>query len=371
MLVNKERKLLSYNDTLKIPAHHNIYNGKSGRELRIDYSIPQNGTDENTGIFIFVPGFGGHIDSKIYKKMREHFAEKYNVVTVQCEYFGSRFMQSSDSFRLKNDINLVLNQLTLEDQLLVKNDTSTFINIISKYNIDVPVYAVIDETIDEFVDMGYMQSIDVITTIEAIKILLSENGLSFNEGRILGFGQSQGAYILLLANRLAPHLFSHIIDNAAWVEPNYLYNNRLLLNRVGNAIFTFEFDYLAKRTINNKKSLSLHNLYSGFENGTFIYSYLGTTDVLVDVQDKEQAIGHIANLEFEVIDSKDVDGIMFKSTNHGLDADFIKLIDYAFAKKTIHRNTNEKQFQYVISISQTKMSVDYSNRLPVFQFVKD
>lgn len=65
--INKERKPLSYNDTLKIPAHYNIYTGVNGRELRIDYS-PQKGTNADTGIFIFVPGFGGHIDSKIYKK---------------------------------------------------------------------------------------------------------------------------------------------------------------------------------------------------------------------------------------------------------------------------------------------------------------
>ncbi|MFC9541763.1 DUF2920 family protein [Lysinibacillus sp. NPDC056959] len=360
---------MSYNDTLKIPAHHNIYNGVNGRELRIDYSIPQNGTNENTGIFIFVPGFGGHIDSKIYKKMREHFAEKYNVVTVQCEYFGSRFMQSSDKFQLKNDIKSILNLLTLEDKILVENDTSILLNIISKYNINVSVQAVIDETINEFVDMGYMQAIDVITTVEAIKILLTENGFSYDEGRVLGFGQSQGAYILLLANRLAPHLFSQIIDNASWVEPKYLTTNRLFAKKIGNTILSIEFDYLAKKVISDKKSLSLHNLYNGFENGAYIYSCLGTTDFLVSVQDKQQAIGNLPNVEFEVIDSKDVDGVIFKSTNHGLDADFIELVDYAISKCPAHRNKNEKQIQYDNKISHTKLSIDYTNGLPVFQFI--
>lgn len=280
-------------------------------------------------------------------------------------------MQSSDKFQLKNDIKSILNQLTLEDQLLVQNDTSLLINIISKYNINVPVRAVIDENINEFVDMGYLQAIDVITTIEAIKILLSENGFSFDERRILGFGQSQGAYILLLANRLAPHLFSQIIDNASWVEPEYLSVNRLLEKNVGNAILSIEFDYLAKRVISDKKSLSLHNLYNGFENGTYIYSCLGTTDFLVDVQDKQRAIGFLSNVEFEVIDSKDVDGVIFKSTNHGLDADFIKLVDYALAKCPAHRNKNVKQIQYDIQILHTKLSIDYSNGLPVFQFIQE
>lgn len=37
-------------------------------DLRIDYAIPDRGTNEQNGIFIFVPGFGGHIDFNVKKK---------------------------------------------------------------------------------------------------------------------------------------------------------------------------------------------------------------------------------------------------------------------------------------------------------------
>ncbi len=85
--------------------------------------------------------------------------------------------------------------------------------------------------------------------------------------------------------------------------------------------------------------MSLHNLYSRFDYGAYIYSCLGTTDDLVDVQDKERALKLVSNVDFEVIGSKEVNGVIFKSTNHGLDADFINLVDYAL-KKILHIEIN-------------------------------
>ncbi|CAH2211897.1 hypothetical protein [Tepidibacter aestuarii] len=42
---------------------------------------------------LLISGFGGHANSNVYKKMRKEFADKYNMVTVQCDYFGWGFMQ--------------------------------------------------------------------------------------------------------------------------------------------------------------------------------------------------------------------------------------------------------------------------------------
>lgn len=96
---------MAYSESIKISAHPNLYNGKSGRELRIDYSLPTEGTNNETGIVVFVPGFGGNIDSKVYKKMRETFADQYNLVTMQCDYFGSRYMQLAENFSFKEPLN--------------------------------------------------------------------------------------------------------------------------------------------------------------------------------------------------------------------------------------------------------------------------
>lgn len=93
---------MAHTESITIPAHHNVYNGATGRELRIDFSIPSEGVNEKTGLLLFVPGFGGNIDSKVYTKMRDLFADRYNFVTIQCSYFGDQFMQGADNFTVHN-----------------------------------------------------------------------------------------------------------------------------------------------------------------------------------------------------------------------------------------------------------------------------
>ncbi|MFJ7735961.1 DUF2920 family protein [Lysinibacillus sp. NPDC097287] len=358
---------MAINESINIPAHPNIYNGYNNRNLRIDFSIPEAGTNEDTGIFVFVPGFGGHIDSNIYKKMRARFADKYNTVTVQCDYFGSRFMQDTDYFRY--NLNNFESLLTKEDVANLKENPSNFLTVVSQYEITVPVVAIVDETVNEFVDMSYMQAIDVVTAIEAVKIILQENQLMFNDTRVIGYGQSQGAYLLHLANKLAPHLFERIIDNAAWVQPAYLNSNRYLYIKYGQTTISMEFDYIAKNLLKDKKSLSLHNIYKDFNNGAYIYSCLGTTDNLVEVQDKQHAFNNLRYVNFEVIDQSKVDGVIFKSTNHGLDANFLELVEYALVKMPKHKNLNKQQVNYIVESSLTQIRVDYSNGLPIFSLM--
>ncbi|VDH00935.1 Uncharacterised protein [Lysinibacillus sphaericus] len=92
---------MAVKNTITVLAHPNIYNGSNtGRELRIDFSLPECGVTNETGLLLLVPGFGGNIESKVYRKMRVIFADHYNLVVVQCSYFGDEFMQTSDNITL-------------------------------------------------------------------------------------------------------------------------------------------------------------------------------------------------------------------------------------------------------------------------------
>jgi len=335
--------------------------------LRIEYSIPQRGTNDDTGIVLLVPGFGGSIDSRVYKKMRETFADTYNLVTVQCDYFGHKFMQNANEITFPHD--MLKRKLSKEDFEALMADQSKLYDIIGAYSTQFTCKAVIHETENEFADMSYMQAIDNITAVEAVKIILKENDLPFNHNKIFGYGHSQGAYILHLANRMAPHLFSYIIDNSSWVYPLYLHSNRYLYQTIGKAKVAMEFEYMARSYLKDKTALTLHNLYKGFNNGAYIYSLLGTTDNLVNVQDKKASISRLNYTHFELIDQNKVDGEIFKSTNHGLDADFLKLFDAVIKKIPEHQNRNEFMQKYIISSAQTRMIADYGSVLPLFQFM--
>ncbi|MBS4195484.1 DUF2920 family protein [Lederbergia citri] len=359
---------MAENQSISIPAHHNIYNGSSGRDLRIDFSIPQSGVTAETGILIFVPGFGGNIESNVYKKMRERFADKYNLVTLQCAYFGDEYMQGVENFNLKNGISDISKYLNSEEMTSLKRNPSDLLNLLSNKSLTIPVVAKLNETEDNFNDMGYMQSIDIITSLEAIQIILKENNLPYNEQKIIGYGHSHGAYLLHLVNRMAPHLFSYIIDNSAWIEPVYLSTNRYLFQQYGSMTLQIEFDYLSKYKILDKEALNLYTLYNKFENQSKIIIFQGTDDNLIDHKLKMKIVSDIKNAEFILIDEKDIDNHIFRSNKHGLDANFIAMFDYAYGKMGDFVNGAEKRTNNETYLSKTRIVVDYLHGLPVFQF---
>lgn len=117
--------------SIHIPAHYNIYSGATGRELRVDFSIPSEGVNETTGLLLLVPGFGGNIDSKVYSKMRNVFADQFNLITIQCDYFGSSHMQSTEAIHF-SDLTSLEKMLTTEEIQQINSHQSHISDILAK-----------------------------------------------------------------------------------------------------------------------------------------------------------------------------------------------------------------------------------------------
>ncbi|WP_102692916.1 DUF2920 family protein [Rummeliibacillus pycnus] len=354
-------------DSIIIPAHYNIYNGSTGRNLRIDYSLPSQGVTAETGLLLLVPGYGGNIDSNVYKKMRDVFADQYNLVTVQCTYFGDSFMQNVETFTFSNNDQFAQEYLTKDEQIKVQENPALLIKYLSNFSIKFPLTATINETLDEFNDMGFMQAIDLITSIDAVKIILRENHLPFDEQKVLGYGHSHGAYLLHLCNRLEPSLFTAIIDNSAWLEPVYLTSNRYLFKSYGKMILQIKFDYLAKEILLDKKALNLNTIYKNFDNQAEILVFQGTNDNQIDYKEKEIITSKVNNTSFILIDEKDVDNNIFYSNQHGLDADFLKLFNLAYSKLEMKKNLTVRKKFDKLKFSNTTITIDHSQALPFFQ----
>lgn len=358
---------MSEQHSINIPAHRNIYTGTSNRELRIDFCTPQNGVNESTGLLILVPGFGANIDSKVYTKMRAVLADEYNMVTIQCNYFGSSYMQSANQFSLK-DPDILQTILTLDELEEINKDSSNLLSVLSEKNILLRVIAIMDESLEEFNDMSFMQAIDIISAIEVVKIILNDNNLKFNPNRIIGYGHSHGAYLLHLSNRLVPNLFSFLVDNSAWIEPGYFSDNRNLIQRIGNSTLVIEFDYLAKKVIKTKKDLNLEKLYKGFHGDTQVLSFQGDDDNLVNHLEKKRIVGNIKNSDFILVEKEDVDNIKYKSNSHGLNADFLELFSFALELERPRKEIEKNDLKYIVDFESVLIEVDYTHGLPVFNF---
>ncbi|WP_252233970.1 DUF2920 family protein [Clostridium sp. ZS1] len=362
-------------------AHNSIYTNNKvkdnykNRKFNIYFSEPDGGINSDTGILLFIAGFGGNSSSNVYKKMRNEIADKYNLVTIQCDYFGWQFMQQADKIKVPNfDINELKQVFTKEDiQKIYKTgkfDFDVFLKNAIKYDLNITVNADLSgETLDDFNDMGIMQAIDNIAAILRVMAILYDNGYEFNAKKVIAYGHSHGAYLSYLCNAFAPTLFSLIIDNSAWIYPSYLKINRYLIHNMDKFTLNVEFDYLAKKIDIDKELLNLQHVYSNLKNTCKIICYHGVTDSLISNFQKKDFCKTVENCEYNEISLDEVDGDIFKSTNHGLNADFFKLFDVTYNKvnKEFEKgNVIDLQNQVIIKTNNGEYLMNYDDILPDF-----
>lgn len=370
MCISYEMEVLSQNSFYSENEDSNCFN----RKLKVYYSLPQNGVNEDTGLLLFIAGFGGCANSNVYKKMRDKFADQYNLVTLQCDYFGYEFMQSTNDFTLLPiDKKEVEGLFTPEEILEIFNDKGLdkdkFLKIASEYNIILNVNANLSkENVNNFNDMGLLQAIDNITATLHVMNILYENNYIFNNKKIIIYGHSQGAYLAYLCNAFAPKLFSLIIDNSSWLYPVYLDKDkdRYLCTKDSNMTLRIKFDYLAKKIIDDIEILKLPFLYSRFINKCKIISYHGSTDSLISCVDKSIFCKKIRNCEYNEISEYKLDNKVFQSTNHGLDSDFLELFDYTFRnfQITFDKDTGIDLPEVVFKTKKHTYVINYEDVIP-------
>lgn len=355
-------------------AHPSLYNMVE-RKLKVYFSEPDNGINEETGILLLIAGFGGNASSNVYKKMRRMFTDKYNLVTLQCDYFGWQFMQEANNISLNIDKDILQKYFTKDEIEYIYIDNNIFsrlMEVSSKNKVNIQCKEILKENLDNYNDMGLLQAIDNISAVINVMEIIEDNGYKFNKDKKILYGHSHGGYLSYLCNAFAPDMFSLLIDNSAWIFPAYLKSNRYLNNLYGDSMLTIEFEYLAKSIAYDEEILNLRQLYKKFDNNCNIICYHGSSDNLISHKDKVKLKAVINKFNYNYIDEKSIDNIIFKSTNHGLGADFLELFDYTMKnhnfkikdrfkinRKEVIYSTNE--YQYIINYDE-KMPVLYINK---------
>ncbi|WP_227394273.1 DUF2920 family protein [Jeotgalibacillus aurantiacus] len=315
---------MTKNYNFSIAGHPSIYEERpSERQLKIEFSTPDV-VNKNTGIMILVPGFGAHIDSNVYKKMRDLFADTYNLVVLQVEYFGSSFMQNSHEIE-----GIKLDFLTEDELVQINTGQVKLFELVATKSIKIRTNAKLDESLSDFNDMGYMQAIDIITAIEAVKLILEDNKVTYDKSKVIGYGHSHGAYLLHLVNTIEPDLLSLLVDNSSWLVPGYLTAERDLYKQLGQAVIHIKYKYLAQDFFRYKEIHDLSKMYLNHINNCKIIAFQGDSDPLVNHLKKQEWLASIDHTTYFQIGKGEIDNKIFFSNGHGLDADFILLFEKA------------------------------------------
>lgn len=333
-------------------VHGNIYTNNQinykERKIRVDVGIPENGTDKNTGILVLIPGYGGNIDSHVWQRMRKEFCDTYNMITIQCDYFGNKYMNSEVPEALRK---MLENKNILEGELRAKDE--------------------IHEDENEFNDMGLMQALDVVSTLLCQIYNFAHRNIMFNTKKIIIFGTSHGAYLGYLANAICPGLFSFLIDVSLYLTPYYIENIRTLYFQ--NSIWKLEvikeqFLNIHPEYLYSKKLYDLRFLYERLENTCKIIAFQGTEDTMVNAEEKAAFVRSLKNAELMLIQKDEVDGKLCKNAGHGLGMDFFELFKLLMPmiQKIAREQSRAIQLnEYVVlGDENTRIKIGYAGGLP-------
>ncbi|MBW5468691.1 DUF2920 family protein [Brevibacillus formosus] len=351
-------------------AHPNIYNNYSQRTFDVYFSEPDSGVNSETGLLLLIAGFGGHANSNVYKKMRREFADRYNLVTVQCDYFGYEFMQNIKNLKTppKSMVSKYFNQNEIDEIYRNSFNVSLFLELCSHYDVNFNFEEDLNESITNFNDMGIMQALDNITALCYVIQIIRDNQLSFNSNKVMVYGHSHGAYLGYLCNAFAPNLFTHLIDNSSWLLPSYFKQSRVLKINNGNISLSVCFTYLAASLPFDKEILHLPTLYKKVENSSIIDSFHGTTDTLISHKDKQQFCKEITFSNYHEISPDKLDGTMFKSTDHGLGSDHLKLFEHVMREKSFAHSTNAITIpSFFLDTCKARYSFEYDAGIPILK----
>lgn len=365
---------MAINIVERIKALSSIYSDdRKERELEVHYSLPNNGVNEKTGFLVYIAGFRGHCNANVFKKLRKTFADKYNLVVVQCDYFGNEFMQKASHMKLlKKHLEVFEKDEIIKLYKGGKFEYDKYMELCEKYNVRAKVREVMDETVDNFNEMGLMQALDNISALQYVARKLERGGAKFNGDKVIFYGNSHGSYLCHLCNILTPDMISLIIDNSGWTFPEHINQDRRVLTLNGkNSLIKVIFDYIARDILDDFEILDLNNLYKDFENKCKILGYHGSADHLISLEDKTAFMKKINNTELIAITEENVDGEIFSNYKHGLGANFLKLFDSVMERDDIIFKQSEEGEQLHIPKGRYLQSekyhyvIDYKGQYPV------
>ena len=298
-------------------------------------------------MLVIVPPYGANIDSHVYEKMRSKFCDEYNLVVMQCDYFGNKFMVT-DKTEANHMIDGFLHCLKGGEHIKIRTAESVY----------------------EFNDMGVMQALDVVSSTLNILYWLKKEGYSINTKKIILFGTSHGSYLSYLANAICPGLYQCIIDISSYITPYYKEKKRELRLTRGDIEVVLEYEQFLNGNPHYCYSEELYNLkylYKTVKNNCKIISFHGAEDVMVPLEEKQAFISEIENSELIIIEKEDVDAILFKNAEHGLGVDFFELFRMLMPmlKPLLRQRSNDIQLQKKVILGDSaQIIVSYENGLP-------
>lgn len=328
--------------------HPDIELGVARGPLTYAACRPAAGVDRETGLILYLGGYGMDPCDGYTQGLLHHLANTYNCVAATLDYFGARLLTPDiatelvphpDFFKKLHEhygIAITAPKGVGIDQILAGVARLLAQNGIDHLHDD----CVLFNNSPEYNSMGFLPALDGIQVVH--RLLTSQ---PLNKARIFVLGTSYGAYIANIMAKLAPKTFRMIVDNSGFSSAQddkaaVAGWQRLFMGGVSISSKNVRHWSLDPRETNffsapRQAIRDLHRCEHLINNTARIYAYHAANDTLAPTTRKialRNAYQDRIAYELEVIDESRVDGRIFKNLTHGMNASLRGIFDLSHAK---------------------------------------
>lgn len=324
--------------------HRDMEHGIPRAPIEYLMALPEQGLNADTGLIFLIDGYGMSPDDPYNVHLRRYVASGYNCIAVGVFYFGNRLMSGNhckfepgpDFFvNLKTHHGIQIEAPRNVDMDSLVRQLCQAIAQNGGQRLDRSCW-VVRRFGDEYESSGLLPAMD---HLQVLGYLL--NRYPLNRNRLFVLGSSMGGYIGQMMGKLAPHTFRAIIDNSGQVQSEDLRRTKIgfrygLLEGVEIRACEFspwEADPASPhcyrehhRLIRDLRIVS--HMREGY--ATFRRLYHSVEDAVVPLTERmafSELAADFSPTSLECIDLARVDGLMFKSLDHGMKASMLHLLD--------------------------------------------
>lgn len=325
--------------------HADLELGVPRRSLAYSVALPSAGIGPETGLIVYLFGYGGRFDDPYADKLRPFFADRYDCAVVTVDYHGA-LAQTASIAEPAPDFFLKLKERHgVEVTAPVGSDISTVAKTVLTMMGERGIADLSEDCRFIKADNGYVNFgvLPALDHLQVIARLLREYPL--NRRRIMALGTSYGGYLALMMAKLAPNTFGLVIDNSGFSGPGDDWGT--IFGQQHGTCGGIRYRLLAPDSFRRDPADPRYFTPSHFairelaEPGhagpskTVFHTYHSCHDKVAPTEAKVAAVRVLARHrrhDLRLVAEQDLDGRIFKRPDHGMDASMRGLFQLSYER---------------------------------------
>ncbi len=292
------------------------------------------------GLVFYIPGFGNDNNAEYEGKIRHFIAETYGLAAVSVDYHAivARPEQGCPIiFDRQSLLTLHLLCSHFGIPFAMSNLAEICTSLGEKIQEPIVLKGILEPPHNEYQNFGVLQALDHLTVLNT---LITE-GVMFDQNNIILVGSSHGGYLAHLISKFSPNTINAVLDNSSYTRAPWSHLGLLLEYSMSSGNLWIECNLKSHWQFENRNLPYYFGLPQQLIRETAFpphlevmknqsgrlpqyYCFNSTQDSISPIHEKRaqqkrlQAIG--CECDLHEINEKDIDGAMFKTMSHGMDA---------------------------------------------------